>query len=123
MSDLAALDLDEPIPLDTACSIYPRARLTVSTLRREADRGRLDIFKLGRRQYTTARAMAEMVRKCQDADRRPDSTSTRPETNGLSETDYLTSARAALDQSVRALKSGLPRISPQSTRRSAGQSH
>jgi hypothetical protein len=40
---------DEPIPLADACQLFPRARLTVSTLRAEADRGRLEIFRLGKR--------------------------------------------------------------------------
>jgi hypothetical protein len=53
---------DEPIPLADACKLFPHARLTVSTLRAEADRGRLEIFRLGKRDYTTPRAMNEMVR-------------------------------------------------------------
>jgi hypothetical protein len=38
------LEDDEPITLAEACKLFPRAKLTVSTLRAEAGRGRLDIF-------------------------------------------------------------------------------
>lgn len=114
---------DEPITLADACALYPRSRLKVSTLRAEASRGRLDIFRLGKRDYTTAKAMREMIRKCQDAARLPVSTSTPDEGNGLSETEQASSAQAALSQTVEALKRGLPHISGKSTGRSARNAH
>lgn len=112
---------DEPITLADACALYPAARLTVSTLRAEAARGRLTIFRLGRRDYTTAEAMREMVRKCQDAARRPASTSIPSDEHGRSETAQVQSAQAALNTTVVALKRGLPRISGLNTNRSAGR--
>jgi hypothetical protein len=111
---------ERPITLAEAAAEY---RLTVSTLRAEAARGRLDIFRLGKRDYTTPQAMRDMVRKCQDAARLRVSTSTGTEASGLSETDRILSAQAALNQTVAALKSGLPRISARSTRRSAARAH
>ena len=66
---------DEPITLAEARRLFPHARLTVWTLRAEAHRGRLDIFRLGKRDCTTPRAMREMVKQCQDADHRRASTS------------------------------------------------
>ena len=52
---------DEPITLAAeACKLFPRAKLTVSTLRADGGRGRLDIFRLGKRDYTTLRLMQEM---------------------------------------------------------------
>jgi hypothetical protein len=112
-----------PITLDEAVKLFPRARLTKSTLRAEADRGHLHIFRIGRRDHTTAKSMREMVRKCQDADHRRDCISIANAANGQSETDRASSARAALSQSVAALKSGLPHISAKSTRRSVDQTH
>ena len=44
---------DEPLPLAEACKLFPYARLTPSTLRSESTRGRLVIFRLGKRDYTT----------------------------------------------------------------------
>jgi hypothetical protein len=116
-------DTDQPIPLTEAAALFPSARLTVSTLRAEAARGRLEVFRLGRRDYTTARAMHEMVRRCREDDYRRDSTSTGQEANGLSATDRASSAQAALSQTVTALKQGLPRISPKSTHPGAGRRH
>jgi hypothetical protein len=109
---------DDPITLAEACGLYPRAKLTVSTLRSEAGRGRLEIFRLGRRDYTTPKAMHKMVQRCREDDPRRDCTSTQQDGNGSSGTDSVSSARAALNQTVTALKQGLPRISGKNTRRS-----
>jgi hypothetical protein len=111
------LEDDEPITLAEACKLFPRAKLTVSTLRAEADRKRLDIFRLGKRDYTTLRSMREMVRRCQEEDHRRGSTSTLREVNGSSETERLASAQAALNQTVQALKSGSPNTLAKSTNR------
>jgi hypothetical protein len=105
--------LDErPLTLKEAGNLY---RLKVSTLRAEAARGRLDIFRLGKRDYTTLESLRKMVRKCQDAARARASTSTGNESNGLSETERVSSAQAALKQTVVALRSGLSNISGRST--------
>ena len=113
--------LDErPLTLKEASDLY---RLKISTLRAEAARGRLDIFRLGKRDYTTLESLRNMVRKCQDAARPRASTSTANENNGLSATERASSAQAALKQTVTALKAGLPRISGKSTRRNADQTH
>jgi hypothetical protein len=114
---------DEPITLAEACGLYPRAKLTVSTLRSEAARGRLEIFRLGRRDYTTPKAMHEMVRRCREEDHRRDCTSTRQDGNGSSGTGSASSAQAALNQTVTALKQGLPRISGKSTPRNVDHHH
>ena len=116
-------DENEPITLAEACEIFPRAKLTISTLRAEADRGHLDIFRLGKRDYTTIRSMREMVSKCQEESRRRGFTSIRNADNGLSETAQASSAQAALKQTVTALKAGLPRISGKSTPRSVDHHH
>jgi hypothetical protein len=109
-------DLHErPLTLKEAGDLY---RLKVSTLRAEAARGRLDIFRLGKRDYTTLESLRSMVRKCQDAARARASTSTGNESNGLSEMERASSAQAALKQTVTALKQGLPRISGKNTARS-----
>ena len=116
-------DENEPITLVEACEIFSRAKLTKSTLRAEADRGHLDIFRLGKRDYTTVRSMRAMVSKCQEESRRRGSTLTRNAANGSSEMAQASSAQAALKQTVTALKAGLPRISGKSTRRNADQTH
>jgi len=114
---------DDPIPLSEAVSLWPTAKLTLSTLRAEAARGHLDIFRMGKRDYTTPKSMREMVRKCREEDRRRVSTSTHDAANGSSETAQALSAQAALNQTVAALKAGLPRISGKSTSRNGVRTH
>jgi hypothetical protein len=112
---------DEPITLADACELYPRAKLTVSTLRAEAGRGRLKIFRLGRRDYTTCRDMQEMIERCREEDYRRDCILTSAEANGSSEMERASSAQAALSATVTALKQGLPRISGKSTPHNGGR--
>jgi hypothetical protein len=97
-------DDNDPFPLAEACKIFPHAKLTPSTLRAEANRGRLAVFRLGKRDYTTIAAMRDMVRRCQESACRPASTSIPPGANGLSETEQLSSAQDALSQTLKALK-------------------
>ena len=101
--------LDErPLTLKEAGELY---RLKISTLRAEAARGRLDIFRLERRDYTTLQSMRDMVRKCQEDGRRRASTSIQGGDSGLSETERASSAQAALKTTVAALRNGLSNIS------------
>src|SRR5262249_25170836 len=106
-------------PLRDACELFPRARLTVSTLRAEAARGRLDIFRIGRRDYVTPAALREMVRKCQDAARPRAFTSTDRVDNGLSATARASSALASLRQTVVGLRSNSPHTLAKSMRPNA----
>ena len=102
--DLHGIDDDEPITLAEACKLFPRAKLTPSTLRAEAyKRKRLKIFGMGKRDYTTLRSMREMVRRCQEGDHRRGST---PREVNRSSTERLASAQAALNHTLQALKSG-----------------
>jgi hypothetical protein len=89
---------DNPITLAEACRLF--SGLTVSTLRAEARRGRLSIFKIGRRDYTTVGEMKEMVRKCRDEDRRYSSIAK----SNLSETQRATSAMNAVSETISKLK-------------------
>ena len=112
-------EAEAPITLADACDLFPSSKFKVSTLRAEAARGRLCIFRIGRRDYTTEASIREMVRKCQDAARHRGSTSTRSATSGLSETDRISSARAALNQTVVELRKGSRRTWDENTNRSA----
>ena len=93
MTDIAE---DDPITLRAACNLFPEAKLTVSALRAEQERERLEIFRLGRRDYTTLRSMREMVRLCRQADKRRKPISIKHDASG---------ALAAANQTVRMLKS------------------
>ena len=96
----ATLSPDEPITLAEACRLFSCAKLTVSTLRAEASRGRLSIFKIGRRDYTTVSEMNAMVSKCRDDDRRYSSIAK----SNLSETQRATSAMNAVSETISKLK-------------------
>jgi hypothetical protein len=114
---------DEPITLAEACKLFPRAKLTISTLRAEAARGRLDIFRLGKRDCTTPKAMREMIRRCREGDHRRASTSTKTEASGLSETERTASAQASLNKTVQALKNASLNISEKSTSHKTAPTH
>jgi len=91
---------DDPITLDEACKLFPRAHLTPSALRAERDRGRLNIFRLGRRHYTTEADMRAMVKLSKDESSRRVSSSTANADSG----EQARSAAAALSQITSALK-------------------
>jgi hypothetical protein len=44
---------DAAVPLRDVPAMFPESRFTLSTLRAEATRGRLRVFRIGRRDYTT----------------------------------------------------------------------
>jgi hypothetical protein len=94
---------------------------TVSTLRAEAERGRLTIYKIGKKYYTTPADIRDMVQKCRVDQKGHGFTLTRSESSGLSETDRASSAQAALRQTLGKLKSNSPSISAGNTNRRAGQ--
>ena len=74
--------MEEPITLVEACKLYPRSRLTVSTLRAEAARRRLEIFRL---ESATTLLNRPWLKWCVDAAKKitaETSTSMRQEANG-----------------------------------------
>ena len=111
----------EPVPLADACRMFPRIRLTPSTLRAEAARGRIDIFRIGRRDYVTLASIQDMVSKCHDEDRRRAFTSMMA--NGASETAHIASGLVALSQTAMELKSGSPNSSDKSMNQRRDRTH
>lgn len=96
-------DKDAPITLEKACEYFNNV-ITPWSLKAEAQRGRLRIFKVGRRQFTTLRDVQELCRRQQG----PTFTSTNPETptaSGMvldqSELDALLERKLAPKQSSR----------------------
>jgi hypothetical protein len=109
---------DSPITLEEACRLFPQARLKVSTLRTAADKGELVIFKLGRQYHTTPGDMDDWVKRCREEGSRRAYGSTSDASNGSSETEQRSSARAAANLTVEKLKQLSKRTSPASTGRS-----
>ena len=91
---------------------------TVSTLRAEADRGRLTIYKIGKRYYTTPADIRDMVQKCRVEQRGHGFTLTRSASSGSSETERALSARARAQETVTRLKNSSRNTSETSTSRS-----
>lgn len=79
---------------------------SIWTLRAEAGRGRLTVYKIGKRLYTTPADIREMVSKCRVDQKAPASTSTRSASNGLSEMERASSAQAAAQETILRLRSG-----------------
>jgi hypothetical protein len=58
------LDDDLPLTLRDACEIYLGGAVTPCTLRAEALRGNLRIFRIGRRDFTTMADLRAMREQC-----------------------------------------------------------
>jgi hypothetical protein len=94
----------EPDNAITLAEAHQHFGFTVSTLRAEAGRGRLTIYKIGKRFYTTPADIREMVRLCRVDQKAPAFTLTRNGNNTLSETDRASSALAAARETAMRLK-------------------
>lgn len=79
---------------------------SVYALRAEADNGRLVIYKVGRRYYTTPGDIKDMIQQCRVEQKVPASTSIRSVSNSSSETERASSALAAARETALRLKSG-----------------
>jgi hypothetical protein len=87
---------------------------SVYTLRTEADRGRLVIYKIGKRYYTTPADVKDMVQQCRVDQKVPDYTSIRAAVSGSSEMQRVSSALDAARETALKLKN--------SSRNTLGQS-
>lgn len=88
---------------------------TVCTLRAEADRGRLTIYKIGKKYYTTPADIREMVQKCRVEQKGHAFTLIRSEANGSSGTEAVSSALERARETAQKLKSTSRNISGTST--------
>lgn len=92
---------------------------TVSTLRAEARRGRLEIYMIGKRYYTTPADIREMVHQCRVVQKAQGFTLTREETSSSSETERVSSALAAAQETVLRLRNSSRSTSARSTSQSS----
>lgn len=77
---------------------------SVYTLRSEADRGRLAIYKIGKRYYTTPADIREMINQCRVDQKARGFTLIRSASNTSSETERASSALAAANETAQRLK-------------------
>jgi hypothetical protein len=122
----AAIGSETPLRLEVAVEIaFPEGGMTVSGLRREASKGRLEIEVIAGKQFTTLRAIEEMRARCRveakalgcgSNQRNVTATAslsgTLPGSSGI---ERVRSARAALEKTARGLKERSPTTSPGNT--------
>jgi hypothetical protein len=92
---------DSALTLKEAAAEYG---FTVSTLRAEHGRGRLKIYRIGKKDYTTPADIKDMVQQCRVDPRGRGFTLIRSGGSGSSETDRVSSALAAAKETAQALK-------------------
>lgn len=88
---------------------------TVATLRAEAERGKLTIYKIGKRLYTTPADIREMVAQCRVDRKAPGFTLTRSESNSSSGMDRASSVLAAAQETTLRLRNSSRNTSGTST--------
>jgi hypothetical protein len=103
---------DDPVPLSDAPALFPQARYTVSGLRAEASRGKLRIWRIGRRDYTSKAAMREMDQLCRASS--PQGSISTP-ADGASETEHVRFALDALRMTAQERRRNSQSTSPANT--------
>jgi hypothetical protein len=105
---------DDTITLKQAAEIYS---FKVSTLRAEHGKGRLTLYRIGNKDYTTPADIKEMVRQCRVDPKGHDFILTRDESSGSSGTDRVSSALAAARETTLRLRNSSRNTSDTSTSR------
>lgn len=106
---------NDPITLAQAAELFG---IGVATLRAEADRGRLTIYRIGRQDRTTVNDIRAMVERCRVKPKGRGFTLIQDDESGLSEMAAVSSARDALKATLIGLASSSDNISPANTSRS-----
>lgn len=98
------------ITLEDACKFFLHGKVTVATLRALHKAERLEIYRIGRRDFTTLSDLKDMQKKCRVEAPVQNSGSTRRATDGRSAT-----ARASAAQAAVAMRLGQPKKNSHST--------
>lgn len=79
--DPSKVDRDTPLRLDVAAALaFPDNSMTMSSLRKERNAGRLETWMMAGKEFTSLAAIDEMVKQCRAQRRVPASTSSPPAT-------------------------------------------
>lgn len=118
-------DPDQPLRLQVAAEIaFPDGGVSASSLRREAERGNLEIERIAGKDFTTLAAIERMRKKCRVQQKASGSGSganaktgkeTSDRLHGSSAMERSRSAQAAVAMIAKGLKKRLPNTSPKST--------
>ena len=95
---------DDPITLQEACEIVFRGTVSVATLRSEAARGHLDIFRVGRQYFTTINSVREFIRLGRDSNATPKITAVQNVSFDLLPESDVTSLHESLRERLGMLK-------------------
>jgi hypothetical protein len=110
---------DTMLRLEAAAALaFPDGSMTVASLRREAAAGRLAVFRIAGKDFTTLADVLEMKSKCRVPAKAQGSLSRRRKIDsgsGSSATASEPSAQAALKAAAKTLKESLRSTSPEST--------
>jgi hypothetical protein len=111
---------DTPLRLDVAAKLaFPDGSIGLSSLRREAARGTLQVWRVAGKHMTSLAAIRKMLDQCLVTPSPPDSGSGQPLTiekpSGSSSTAAVRSARDAAKMRAEKLKLSSPPTSPPST--------
>ncbi len=97
------------LTLKEACVQLAGGHITPATLRAEAAKGRLDMVRLGRRDFVTVEALDALIESCRVVKPHQGSTWTPRAGRGSSETDRPSVALASLNETVTLLRKNLRR--------------
>ncbi|MGO4173734.1 hypothetical protein [Bosea sp. TAF32] len=115
------VDREAPLTLKAAAGrAFPDGTMTVRTLRAERDRGRLETWIIGKREYTSLAAIAKMIELCRTAPRA--ASASREKAASPSTSFDITKTRPGPDSALRSLerlKERLERDRPKGKRRRA----
>jgi hypothetical protein len=119
-------DRTRPLRLhEAATRAFPDGSMTVSGLRKERDRGRLAVFMIAGKEYTTLDAIDEMIRLCLVSPRKAPASGSNPSAPGRTApskrrsgaSSTMEASSEALDaarRTVEALKNASRNTSPRS---------
>lgn len=122
-ADRAAIGRETPLRLDLAVELaFPAGGMTARGLRREAEKGRLELVRVAGKDFVTLAAIERMLELCRVTPKAPASTSESVPAatpSGSSETDRVRSARARAQLTAERLRGRSPSTSRESTSRTS----
>ncbi|UVO33993.1 hypothetical protein KUL72_21000 [Bradyrhizobium arachidis] len=103
----ADLNFSDMITLDDACKHFLGGKVTVATLRALHKADKLEIYRIGRRDFTTISDLRTMQQKCRVEAPAPSSGSTRSASAGRSATERASAAQTAVMMKLEQRKKSL----------------
>jgi hypothetical protein len=103
----ADLNFSDLITLEDACKHFLGGKVTVATLRAMHKADKLEIYRIGRRDFTTVSDLKAMQQKCRVEAPARNSGSTRRVRDGRSVTEKASAAQTAVEMKLKLRKQSL----------------